>query len=137
MVVLFLQRFILFSIAPASFPKASPLELVRPVWISTRRQEHCNRADRVLSRVILKNEMFQFVNIAYSLVLTVGELFLGSFFFTRRHSEVAEHGAKNAKVQTLFACLLILPVVLLFSSGVMSATWQNILLVFALPWAAL
>mgnify|MGYP000869352536 FL=1 len=130
LVVLFLPRFIQFSIARGVISKAILWSWFDLPWYLNPTTNIATGQIVVLSRVILKNEMFQFVNIAYSLVLTVGELFLGSFFFTRRHSEVAEHGAKNAKVQTLFACLLILPVVLLFSSGVMSATWQNILLVF-------
>ncbi len=130
MVVLFLPRFIQFSIARGIIAKALLLSWFDLPWFLDPTTNIATGQIVVLSRVMLKNEMFHFVNIAYSLVLTVGELFLGSFFFTRRHSEVAEHGAKNAKIQTLFACLLTLPVVLLLSSGVMSATWQNILLIF-------
>ncbi|HWP21150.1 MAG TPA: hypothetical protein VN417_00310, partial [Candidatus Cryosericum sp.] len=130
MVVLFLPRFIQFSIARGIIAKALLLSWFDLPWFLDPTTNIATGQIVVLSRVILKNEMFHAVNILYSLALTAGELFLGSFFFVRRHSEVAEHGAKNAKIQTLFACLLTLPVVLLFSSGIMNATWQNILLVF-------
>ncbi len=127
MVVLFLPRFIQFSIARGIIAKALLLSWFDLPWFldpttNIARQSWCSRYHDKKRCSICQH--------AYSLVLTVGELFLGSFFFTRRHSEVAEHGAKNAKIQTLFACLLTLPVVLLLSSGVMSATWQNILLIF-------
>ncbi|MEN6594643.1 MAG: ABC transporter permease [Clostridiaceae bacterium] len=129
-VILFLPRFVQFSIARGVIDKALLLSWFDLPWYLNPTTNIATGQLVLLSRSMLKNEIFSYVNVGYSLALAVGELFLADLCFVRRHSEVAEHGAKNAKVQTLYACLLTLPIVLLFSSGVLTSTWQNILLAF-------
>lgn len=68
----------------------------------------------MLSRNMLKIDLVSMGNILYSLVLTCVELALGLYLFSKRPSEMAEQNAPSSKMQTLFACLLSLPVMLLF-----------------------
>jgi hypothetical protein len=84
-----------------------------------------------LSRSMLRNQIFNWGNLVYSLALAAAELFAACLLFVRRPSEIAEHGAKNMQMQTLYACLLTLPIVLLLASGAVNTTSQNILLVLA------
>lgn len=51
--------------------------------------------------------------ILWSLFVALAELAAGALLFVRRPSELAENGAKNRALQTVFACLVALPLLLM------------------------
>ena len=113
-VVLFLPRFVLFWLGRS---------IVANTWIVGWQDlagllNPCTNIATgmvvMLSRNMLKGDIVSMGNILYSLVLALVELALGALLFIRRPSELAERSAKNSGLQTLFACLLTLPVMLLF-----------------------
>lgn len=63
-------------------------------------------------RAMLAGELIKIGNILYSLLVAVAELALGAWLFKKRPSELAEHGAKNGKWQTAFACCMAMPALL-------------------------
>jgi hypothetical protein len=71
-------------------------------------------------------------NILYSAGVAAAQLVLARALFTRRQSELAERGAKNATMQTAFACAAVIPVVMLFSSGIIIQRNLSIPIVFGI-----
>ena len=131
LLILFLPRFLQFVIARGIVAKVQIMSWIDLPWFLKPMTNIATGQIVGLSRIILKNYLFSFVNIAYSCVLAAVELFLGSLLFKCRPSEMAEHGAKNDRLQTLYACLLVLPIVLLFASGAIYPDKTNILIVVA------
>lgn len=131
LLILFLPRFLQFVIARGIVAKVQLLSWIDLTWYLKPTTNVATGQIVVLSRTILKNQLYNLVNVGYSFVLAAVELFLGSLLFKRRPSEMAEHGAKNDRLQTLYACLLVLPVVLLFASGAILPNKTNILIVVA------
>ncbi len=129
LIVLFLPRFVQFVIARGIVAQAQIVSWIDLPWYLKPETNIATGQIVVLSRTILQNQLYNWGNFAYSLLLMAAELFAGCLLFKRRHSEIAEHGAKNTKMQTLFACLLVLPILLLLVSGAVNLTRQNILLI--------
>jgi ABC-2 type transport system permease protein len=132
LIVLFLPRFVQFVIARGIVAQAGIVSWIDLPWYLTPVTNIATGQAVALSRTILENSLYGWGNIVYSLLLAVAELFAACLLFRRRHSEIAEHGAKNTKMQTLFACLLVLPILLLIVSGAFSLTQQNVLLIVAI-----
>ncbi len=112
-IVLLLPRFILFILARG---------IVAEAWIVGWRDlqgilsPNANIVTGMLvtlTRRMLRIDIVSMGNIVYSLALACAELALGAWLFVRRPSELAERSARTGKLQTLFACLLTLPVMLL------------------------
>ncbi|HRX58449.1 MAG TPA: hypothetical protein P5075_06710 [Eubacteriales bacterium] len=131
LLILFLPRFLQFVIARGIVAKVQILSWIDLPWYLKPTTNVATGQIVVLSRTILKNQLCNMANVGYSFAIAAAELFLGSLLFKRRPSEMAEHGAKNDRLQTLYACLLVLPVVLLFASGVILPNKTNILIVVA------
>ncbi len=129
LIVLFLPRFVQFVLARGIVAQAQIVSWIDLPWYLKPETNIATGQIVVLSRTLLQNQMYHWGNFVYSLILTAAELFAGCLLFKRRHSEIAEHGAKNAKMQTLFACLLVLPILLILVSGAVNLTRQNILLI--------
>ncbi len=132
LIVLFLPRFVQFVIARGIVAQAQIVSWIDLPWYLKPETNIATGQVVVLSRALLQNQLFNWGNVVYSLLLTGAELFAACQLFKRRHSEIAEHGAKNAKMQTLFACLLVLPILLLLASGAVNLTRQNILLILVI-----
>lgn len=130
--VLFLPRFLQFAIGRGVVAKVLLLSWLDLPWYLIPTTNIATGQIVCLSRIMLKPTLFGFGNIAYSLVLTVAELFLAALLFKRRPSELAEHGAKNNRLQIIFTCLLTLPVCLLLTSGAIAFTLQNAALVLCI-----
>ncbi|NLI55166.1 MAG: hypothetical protein GX417_12765 [Clostridiales bacterium] len=130
--VLGLLRFIQFTVARGVVADAQIVGWLDLPWYLSPVTNIATGQIAMLTRHMLDARLYDFGNIGYSALLAVGELFLASLFFARRPSELAEHGAKNGRMQTLFACLAVLPVGMLFSSGVVAANRANILLLLAI-----
>ncbi len=117
MIVLFLPRFAQFCVARCVVENAQIYSwldlpfLLNPCWNIATGQIV------MLSRQVYLPYMIRAQYILYSAALCLVELYLGSRIFTRRPSELAERGTLNAKLQTVFACLLVLPLPLVLVSG--------------------
>lgn len=131
LLVLFLPRFLQFVVARGVVAKVQILSWIDLPWYLKPMTNVATGQIVALSRTILKNQLYSFASIGYSFVLAAAELYLGSLLFKRRPSELAGHGAKDDRLQTLYACLLVLPVVLLFASGAILPNKTNILIVVA------
>lgn len=129
LIVLFLPRFVQFIIARGIVAQAQIVSWFDLPWYLKPVTNIATGQVVVFSRTFLQNQLYHWGNILYSLLLAAVELFAAGLLFQRRHSEIAEHGAKNAKMQTLFACLLVLPILLLLASGAVNLSQQNILLI--------
>lgn len=125
--VLFLPRFILFFVARS---------IVANTWIVGWRDfsgllnPNTNIVTGMLvmqTRSILKADIMRMGNILWSLALTCIELGIGLVLFARRPSELAERSAFSNKWQTLFACLLSFPVMLLFFRSPRRLTFMVVL----------
>ena len=111
--VLFLPRFILFLIARSLVDYTTLMSwLDMPRWL----RPDMNAATGMIvmfSRMLYYGTIMNWGTIVYSLVLAAAELALGCYLFMRRPSELAEQGARSAAWQTIFACALTLPVMML------------------------
>jgi len=132
LIVLFLPRFIQFVIARGIVAQAGIVSWIDLPWYLTPVTNIATGQIVLFSREILRNQIYNWGNLVYSLLLAAAELFAACLLFRRRHSEIAEHGAKNVKMQTLFACLLVLPILMLLVSGVVNITGQSLLLIIAI-----
>ncbi|MBA4347744.1 MAG: hypothetical protein C0413_02715 [Clostridiales bacterium] len=115
-----LFRFVQFAVARgivANTPIISWLDLP---WYLTPVTNIATGQIAQLLRPMLRHTLYAPINIFYSAVITGAELFLARVLFEKRPSELAEHGAKSAALQTVFACAAVIPVVILFASGVMT-----------------
>ncbi len=130
--VLGLLRFVQFTIARGVVAQAQIVGWLDLPWYLSPVTNIATGQIAMITRRMLESRIYSFGNIGYSALLVIGELFLGCLMFLRRPSEIAEHGAKNDRVQTLFACLSVLPVGMLFASGVVAVNGPNILVLLAI-----
>lgn len=130
-VVLFLPRFLQFVIARGVVAGAQIISWLDMPWYLDPCTNIATGQIVMLTRRMLIPHVFDWGNIVYSLFLTLAELVIAQMLFARRDSELAGQGAKNRKLQTLFACLLVTPVVTLFASRALIPNTQNLLIVGA------
>jgi len=131
-VVLGLPRFLQFAISRGIIARFSMLSWLDLPWYLTPVTNVATGQLVAFTRGMLNSQLYQVGNSVYSLLLAVAELFLACVLFIRRPSEIAERGAKSAKMQTLFACLVILPIGVLFASGAVSTSITNLIIVLAI-----
>ena len=112
-----LLRFMQFAIARGIVANTQIIGWLDLPWFLTPVTNIATGQIAQLMRPMLRQTLYEPINMIYSAVIAIGELFLAQTLFKRRHSELAEHGAKNAAVQTVFACAAVIPVVMLFASG--------------------
>ena len=118
-VVLFLPRFILFMIGRTIVAGVDIVGWWDLMGLLNPRTNIATGLIVMTRRSFLGTDFVTLPNILYSLLLAVVEIALGGLLFVKRPSELAERGAKNSKLQTLFACLLTLPVLLVMLRYVM------------------
>ena len=116
--VLALPRFLLFIMARTASVKCEGLInwedfgiLLNPVY---------NTATSILVQYLrpaIRYNMMSFGAGLYSLTLGILELAVGALLFRGRRSELAESGARNWAIQTVFACLGASPLILVAFSG--------------------
>ncbi len=128
-IVLGLIRFIQFCVARGVIAKGIVINWLDLPWYLTPVTNIATGQIAMLTRRVLDAQIYSFGNIGYSALLLLAELFIASLLFAKRPSELAEHGARNAKTQTLFACLSVLPVTVLVASGVVQPTFTSILFI--------
>lgn len=116
LVVLGLLRFVQFCVARGLVYYVQIMSWMDLPWYLTPVTNIATGQLAMLTRNMLNNQLYGWGNILYSLALTAAELAIGCLLFRRRPSELAEHGAKNSKMQTVFACLLILPIGVVIAS---------------------
>ena len=131
LIILGLPRFLQFVIARGVLERFSMMNWLDLPWYLSPVSNVATGQIMALTHGMLQMQLYQLPNVLYSLALVILELFLASLLFKRRASELAEHNAKSAKVQTLYACLTIFPIAILFASGVIKPTFLNILIVGA------
>jgi hypothetical protein len=131
LVILGLPRFLQFVVSRGLLARFSMMNWLDLPWYLTPVSNIATGQILSFTHSMITGQLYQLPNIAYSLVLVVLELVLARILFVRRPSELAEHNAKSAKVQTLFACLTVFPVAILFASGAVQASALNILIVGA------
>ena len=119
-----LLRFVQFTIARGIVANTQIIGWLDLPWYLTPVTNIATGQIAQLLRPMLRQTLYLPVNILYSAAIAGVELLLGQLLFTRRSSELAEHGAKSAALQTVFACAAVVPVVMLFSSGVIAQ--QNV-----------
>lgn len=113
-----LFRFTQFSIARGIIADAQIISWLDLPWYLTPVSNIATGQIAQLLRPMLRTTLYLPLNMVYSALLAVGELALASWLFHKRPSELAEHGARNAGIQTVFACAAVVPVVMLFAAGV-------------------
>lgn len=113
-----LLRFMQFSVARGIVANAQIINWLDLPWYLTPVTNIATGQIAQLLRPMLRDVLYQPLNIVYSAVLAGGELVLASVLFKRRPSELAERGAKNPGIQTAFACASVVPIVMLFAAGV-------------------
>lgn len=118
--ILGLFRFVQFSVARGIVANTQIIGWLDLPWYLTPVTNIATGQIAQLLRPMLRQTLYTPVNVIYSAVLAGIELLIARRLFERRPSELAEHGAKNAASQTVFACLSMIPVLMLLSSGVVS-----------------
>ena len=113
-----LFRFVQFTVARGIVANAQIINWLDLPWYLTPVTNIATGQIAQLMRPMLRTTLYLPLNIVYSALLAAGELVLACVLFSKRSSELAEHGAKNAGVQTAFACAAVIPVVMLFAAGV-------------------
>ena len=131
LVILGLPRFLQFVVARGLLSRFGMMNWLDLPWYLTPASNIATGQILSFTHSMVTTQLYQLPNIAYSLVLVLVELFLACVLFQRRPSELAEHNAKSAKVQTLFACLTVFPAGILFASGAVQPSAVNILIVGA------
>lgn len=131
LVILGLPRFLQFVVARGLLARFGMMNWLDLPWYLSPVSNIATGQILSFTHPSITSLLYQLPNIAYSLALVVVELILARLLFVRRPSELAEHNAKSAKVQTLFACLTVFPVAILFASGAIQPTALNILIVGA------
>ncbi len=116
--VLGLFRFIQFAVARGIVANAVIINWLDLPWFLTPVTNIATGQIAQLLRPMLRHTLYAPVNIAYSALLAGAELIAARILFARRPSELAERGAKNSAYQTVFACLAVIPVLMLLPSGV-------------------
>ncbi len=130
--VLGLFRFIQFVFARGIIAEAQIIGWLDLPWYFSPVSNIATGQLALLMRPMLDANIYHFINIGYSALLAIAELFIACLIFKKRPSELAEHGAKNEKAQTLFACLAVVPVAMLLASGAVVPNRTNILLLLAI-----
>lgn len=118
-----LFRFVQFAIARGVIANTQIIGWLDLPWYLTPVTNIATGQIAQLLRPMLRETLYAPVNIIYSAAVAAAELVFARVLFARRPSELAEHGAKSDTLQTVFACAAVVPVVILFSSGVI--TRQN------------
>ena len=113
-----LLRFMQFSIARGIIANTQIISWLDLPWYLTPVTNIATGQIAQLLRPMLRDTLYSPFNMLYSAVIAGAELLLARVLFAKRHSELAEHGAKNTAVQTAFACAAVVPVVILFASGI-------------------
>lgn len=131
LIVLGLPRFIQFVISRGILSRLSLMTWLDLPWYLAPISNIATGQIVTFTHNMLQTTLYTLPNIAYSLVLMLAELLIACLLFVRRPSEMAERNAKSAKVQTLYACLAIFPISVLFVSGAIRPTVTNILIVAA------
>lgn len=119
-----LLRFVQFAVARGIVANTQIISWLDLPWYLTPVTNIATGQIAQLLRPMLRQTLYAPVNMLYSAAIAGAELVLARVLFARRPSELAEHGAKSASMQTVFACAAVVPVVILFASGVV--TQQNI-----------
>ncbi len=119
--VLFLPRYVLFLIARAIAVVCSGL--INWVDFPVLLNPTYNAATSPIVLLYRPSLLYNLMSVPsdlYSLGLAAVELTVAGWLFARRKSELAEHGASGRGMQTAFACLTALPLLLLVFSGRLS-----------------
>ena len=115
-----LLRFMQFSVARGIVANTQIIAWLDLPWYLTPVTNIATGQIAQLLRPMLRQTLYSPVNMLYSAVVAVAQLLLACVLFARRHSELAERGAKNPAIQTAFACSAVIPVVMLFASGIIT-----------------
>ena len=126
-----LLRFMQFSIARGIVANTQIISWLDLPWYLTPVTNIATGQLAQLVRPMLRQTLYLPVNMIYSALLAGAELLLARVLFARRPSELAEHGAKSATLQTGFACAAVIPVVMLFASGIIKQRNVSISIVIA------
>lgn len=119
--VLFLPRYVLFLMARAIAVVCSGL--INWVDFPVPLNPIYNAATCPIVLLYRPSLLYNLMSVPsdlYSLGLAAIELSVAGWLFARRKSEIAEHGASGRGMQTAFACLTALPLLLLVFSGRLS-----------------
>lgn len=131
LIILGLPRFIQFVVARGMLARFSMMGWLDLPWILSPVTNVATGQILTFTHNMLQTTLYKLPNIGYSLLVTAVELVVACLLFEHRPSELAEHNAKSAKVQTLYACLTVFPIAILFASGAVRPTFINILIVAA------
>ena len=129
--VLGLPRFVQFVVARGIIARFGMLSWLDLPWYLSPVSNVATGQIVAFTRVLLGTQLYQIGNSIYSLLIAAVELVVACLLFVRRPSEIAERGAKNAKLQTLFACLVIFPIGILFASNAVVPSVTNLVIVAA------
>lgn len=112
-IVLFLPRYILFMIAYGVIADTGLVGWLDFKWLLNPCTNAATGLIVMLSRPLLQECIVNLGGMLWSLFVALAELAVAALLFIRRPSELAERGAQNRALQTVFACLLALPLLLL------------------------
>ena len=113
-----LLRFTQFTIARGIVANTQIIGWLDLPWLLTPVTNIATGQIAQLLRPMLRQTLYLPVNMIYSALVAAAELVIARVLFSRRSSELAEHGTQSAGIQTAFACAAVVPVVMLFSSGI-------------------
>lgn len=113
-----LLRFAQFAIARGIVANTPIINWLDLPWFLTPVTNIATGQIAQLLRPMLRQTLYSPANMLYSALVAGVELVIARILFARRPSELAEHGARSAGVQTVFACAAVIPVVMLFASGI-------------------
>ncbi len=126
-----LFRFIQFSVARGIVANTQIISWLDLPWYLTPVTNIATGQIAQLLRPMLRQTLYLPVNMIYSALLAGAELLLARVLFARRPSELAEHSARNTVFQTAFACAAVVPVVMLFASGIITQRNVSIYIVIS------
>lgn len=120
-IVLLLPRYLLYQFDMRIISDTGVMDLLDFTWLlNPRTNAATSLAVALLEYDHFASNLVSLGGILWSLFVAVLELGIGALLFTRRPSELAGHGAKTQRQQAIFACLVVLPLLLLYvSTGVM------------------
>ncbi|MCE5189698.1 MAG: cbb3-type cytochrome c oxidase subunit I [Eubacteriales bacterium] len=131
LIVLGLPRFIQFVVSRGILARFGMMGWLDLPWYLTPVTNVATGQIVTFTHNLLQTQLYSMVNAGYSILLAALELLVACMLFVRRPSELAEHNARSANIQTLYACLLAFPIAILFTSGAISPTLINVLIVTA------
>ncbi len=129
LLVLGLPRFVQFVVSRGILARFAMMTWLDLPWYLTPVSNIATGQIVSFTHNMLATQIYTLSNIGYSLLLAAVELIIGCLLFEHRSSELAEHGAKNANMQTVFACIIVFPVAILFVSGAVSPSLVNVLII--------